>query len=105
VDVVRRLVHPHRHVRSRRSETVDDRFGDPAQERPELGSLAVGERPEILAVLLRLDDDRADAERPEAMLGPPAGRFRDEPAWNLDAAGARITSEATFYGALVPSRP
>jgi hypothetical protein len=105
VDVVGRLVHPHRHVGARRSQTRHDRVGDPAQERPQLGGLGFREQPEILAVLFGLDDDGANAERAEAVLATPAGRLRDQAAGDVDAAATRITRKAALYGALVPSRP
>ena len=64
--------------------------------------------PQVFDVVLRLDDDRPNSERPQAMVGMPMIRLGDRSARNLDPASQDVAGQAAFdvrYGAEVPSRP
>jgi len=50
---------------------LGDRGRDPSQQRPELGRLVLVEIGDVENVALRLDDQRADPERADAMLDHP----------------------------------
>jgi hypothetical protein len=108
VDVQRRLVDPHRQIRTLRAESAHDRARQELEEGTELGGLYGLQLPQRLAMVLGFDDDGSDPERADAMLGAPRRRLGDQPTRDRDAPGGRIAGQAAFdvgYGADVPSRP
>ena len=71
------------------------RRGSAPQERADLRRLVLVEVGDVKDVALRLDDQRPDAERADAVLDHPARGLVDPPARTWPAAGGQVAGEAT----------
>ena len=77
-------------------ELVDD-GGRTAEKRPDLRRLAAGELGDARDVSLWLDDQRADPERPDAMLDQPVLGLENNPARQRNPPARKVTAEAALH--------
>lgn len=84
-----------------RAKQLGECGGRALHQRAELQRLGLVELPDVCEVSLWLDDQRADAERPDAMLHHPVPCFVDQSPGQLSLARGQFARQAAVHRARI----